>query len=104
MDIAKKGGATDRFETIMFPFNFITHEAADELIPIARQHDVGFIAMKPLAGGMLDSIGIAFKYLFRFPDIVPIVGIEKAHEIEEITGIMKKPLTMTATEKGRWRA
>jgi predicted aldo/keto reductase-like oxidoreductase len=100
MDIAKKAVATDRFETIMFPFNFITHEAADELIPLARQHDVGFIAMKPLAGGMLDSVEIAFKYLFRFPDIVPIVGIEKAHEIEEIAGIMKKPLTMTAAEEG----
>ena len=47
---------SDRFETIMFPFNFITCEPADELLPLAREHDVGFIAMKPLAGGMLDNV------------------------------------------------
>jgi predicted aldo/keto reductase-like oxidoreductase len=99
MDIAKKAVASDRFETIMFPFNFITHEAADELIPLARQHDVGFIAMKPLAGGMLDNVGIAFKYLFQFPDIVPIPGIEKVHEIEEIVRVLEKPFSLTELEE-----
>ena len=99
IDIAKKAVVTDRFETIMFPFNFITHEAADELILLARQHDVGFIAMKPLGGGMLDSVDIAFKYLFQFPDIIPIVGIEKVHEIEEIVEIIEKPFAMTENEE-----
>jgi aryl-alcohol dehydrogenase-like predicted oxidoreductase len=99
IDIARKAVATDRFETLMFPFNFITHEAADDLIPLARKHDVGFIAMKPLAGGMLYSVSIAFKYLFQFPDILPIPGIEKLREIEEIVGVLNGPLAMTATEE-----
>ncbi len=98
MDVAKKAVQSDRFETIMFPFNFITHEAAEELLPLARKHDVGFIAMKPLAGGMLDNATIAFKYLFQFPDVVPIPGIEKIREIEEIVGILKKSRKMTAAE------
>jgi aryl-alcohol dehydrogenase-like predicted oxidoreductase len=50
----------------MFPFNFITSEAAEELLPLTREHDVGFIAMKPLAGGMVDNATIAFKYLSQF--------------------------------------
>ena len=41
MDIAKKAIATDKFETIMFPFNVVTDEAATQLLPLARQHDVG---------------------------------------------------------------
>jgi predicted aldo/keto reductase-like oxidoreductase len=82
----------------MFPFNFVTSEAADELIPLAREHDVGFIVMKPLSGGMIDNAKIAFKYLFQFPDIVSICGIEKVHEIEEIVQIMEGPSTMTAAE------
>lgn len=61
MGTAKELVKSDRFETILFPFNFITCEAADELLPLARKHDVGFIAMKPLAGGMLDNVTIAFK-------------------------------------------
>jgi uncharacterized protein len=98
IDVAKKAVQTDLFETLMFPFNFITYEAIDELIPLCRTHDVGFIAMKPLAGGMLDQVSIAFKYLLEVPDVVPLVGIEKVPEIEQISRILEGPLTMTKAE------
>ena len=99
MDMAKELVKSNYFETIMFPFNFVTCEAAGELLPLAREHDVGFIAMKPLAGGMLDDVTIAFKYLFQFPDVVSLVGIEKLHEIEEIVHILERPQAMTAAEQ-----
>lgn len=99
MDMAKELVKSDRFETIMFPFNFITCEAADELLPLAREHDVGFIAMKPLAGGMLDNVTIAFKYLLQFPGVVPIPGIEKLHEIEEIAQVLEGPWQTTEAEQ-----
>ena len=98
MDVAKEAVRSNRFETIMFPLNFIACEAADELLPLAREHDVGFIVMKPLGGGMLENITIAFKYLFQFPDIVLIPGIEKIHEIEEIVQLLEGPLEMTEEE------
>lgn len=99
MDTAKEAVKTDRFETVMFPFNFITSEPAEELLPLTRKHDVGLIAMKPLAGGMLDNARIAFKYLLQFPDVIPIVGIEKQAEIEEIIGILGKSWKITASEQ-----
>jgi predicted aldo/keto reductase-like oxidoreductase len=99
MDVAKEAVKSDRFETIMFPFNFVTCEAADELLPLAREHDVGFIAMKPLAGGMLQSATIAFKYLLQFPDVVSIPGIERVHEIDEIIQVIEGPQQMTEAEQ-----
>jgi len=99
IDIAKEAVKTDRFETIMFPFNFITSEPVDELLPLAREHDVGFIAMKPLGGGILSNATIAFKYLLQFPDVVPIPGIEKPHEIDEIVQILDGPWQMTEEEQ-----
>jgi len=99
IDVAKEAVKSDRFETIMFPFNFVSCEAADELLPLAREHDVGFIGMKPLAGGMLENVTIAFKYLFQFPDVVPIPGIEKVHEIEEIVAVLQGPGEMTAADQ-----
>jgi len=98
MDIAKEAVKSGRFETIMFPFNFIADEAASELVPLAREHDVGFIAMKPLAGGMLENTTIAFKYLFQFPDVVPIPGIQKTHEIEELVQLLTGSPAMTEAE------
>jgi len=99
MDVAKEAVKSDRFETIMFPFNFIACEAADELLPLAREHDVGVIAMKPLAGGRLENATIAFKYLFQFPDVVPIPGIEHVHEIEEIVQLLDGSWQMTEAEQ-----
>jgi predicted aldo/keto reductase-like oxidoreductase len=103
MDAAKAQIKTGKFETIMFPFNFITSEPAIELLPLCREHDTGFIAMKPLAGGMLDNAAIAFKYLLQFPDIVVIPGIQKLREIEEIAGIYQVPSKMTAAERKKMR-
>lgn len=99
MDMAKEMVKSDRFETILFPFNFITDEAERELLPLCREHDVGFIAMKPLAGGMLDNATLCFKYIFKFPDVVSVPGIEKVEEIEEIVGILNRPLKLTQAEE-----
>jgi predicted aldo/keto reductase-like oxidoreductase len=99
IDVAKAAVRSDRFETIMFPFNFVACEAADELIPLAKEHDVGFIAMKPLAGGMIDNATIAIKYLLQFPDVVPIPGIERIGEIEEIMGVVEGTWAMTPAEQ-----
>lgn len=99
MDVAREAVRSDQFETIMFPFNFITNEAAEELLPLCREHDVGFIAMKPMAGGMLDNATIAFKYLLQFPDLAHIPGIEQAWEIEELVRIFNGPKQMTEAEQ-----
>jgi len=98
IDTAKKAVASDLFETVMFPFNFVTSDAMDELVPLARLHDVGFIAMKPLAGGMINNARIAFKYLFQFSDIVSIPGIEKVEEIEEIAGLLSGQPQLTVED------
>jgi len=99
MDIAKEAVKIDQFETLMFPFNFIVLEAANELLPLCREHNVGFIDMKPMGGGMLDNATLAFKYLLQFPDIVCIPGIEHIWEIEEIAGIVQANARMTAEEE-----
>jgi len=101
IDTAKAAIQTDRFETIMFPFNFVTCEPATELLPLAREHDVGFIAMKPLSGGRLTDINLVFKYLLQFPDVLSIPGIEKITEIEEIVKVAESNLPITKNEIDR---
>jgi predicted aldo/keto reductase-like oxidoreductase len=99
MDMALEAVRCGHFETLMFPFNFITDEAAQELIPLALQHDVGFIAMKPMGGGMLENAAVAFKYLRRFPQIVSVVGVERTGEMDEVVGLMDGPAEMTPAEE-----
>jgi len=98
LDMARKLVACGHFETIMFPFNFVTHESADKLLPLAAEHDAGFIAMKPLEGGRLDDVSLAFRYLLQFPDICIVVGIEQPGEIDEIVRITEQSASFTAAD------
>ena len=104
LDTAKELVKSERFETVMFPFNFVTCEPADELLPLCKQHDVGFIDMKPMAGGMLEDPVVAFKYLLQFPDMVVIPGIEKPQEIEQIVKIYEGSHDMTPAEERKMQS
>jgi predicted aldo/keto reductase-like oxidoreductase len=99
IDTAKDLVKTGLFETIMFPLNFMYNDAKEDLLPLCRQHDVGFIAMKPLAGGMIDNATLAIKYLLQFPDILLLTGIERVPEIEEIARVYRGPKEMTPDEE-----
>ncbi|MFC1938033.1 4Fe-4S dicluster domain-containing protein, partial [Chloroflexota bacterium] len=88
-----------RFETIMFGLNCIIPEAADELLTLTREHDVAFIAMKAMAGGVLDNPAIAFKYLFQFPDILMLAGVQSVEEIDEIMEVFDGPRPLTEADE-----
>jgi predicted aldo/keto reductase-like oxidoreductase len=89
LDIAIEAAKSGLFETIQFPFNYVTREPADELIPLAKKLDVGFIGMKPFAGGMLDDATLSMKYVLQFDSVVPDPGIQTVEEIEEIVTIVE---------------
>jgi predicted aldo/keto reductase-like oxidoreductase len=101
LDLAIEFARSDRFETIMFPFNYITDEAAHELIPLCRQHDIGFLAMKPMGGGLLSDATLSFKYLQQWPDILMLVGIERCKEIDEIVDVVEGSAALSDAERAR---
>lgn len=41
--------ATGEFDTVLVPLNVITRQALEELIPYAKEHDIGVVAMKPFS-------------------------------------------------------
>jgi predicted aldo/keto reductase-like oxidoreductase len=99
MDVALHAVPSGHFETMQFPFNYVTNEAADRLLPLCREHDLGFIAMKPFAGGLLDRAALSIKYSLQFEGLVPDPGIERVSEIEEIAAIVEGDWALTAQEQ-----
>ena len=69
---------------VQLPFNYLDDEAAKAAIPLARELDMGFIAMKPFGGGLLSNADLCIRYLAQFDGIIPDPGIEKVEEIREI--------------------
>ncbi|MBU7018269.1 MAG: aldo/keto reductase [Theionarchaea archaeon] len=101
LNVALKAVSSGQFEMILFPFNFVNNEAADELLQLARKYDIGFAAMKPFAGGRLTDARLVIKYLLQFSNVVPVPGIERAEEIEEIVDIVNEESTLTVEDLKR---
>jgi uncharacterized protein len=99
LDMALLAVPSGHFATIQFPFNFVTDEAAAELLPLAQTHDVGFIAMKPFGGGLLDNARMTLKHLLQFERVVPDPGIQTVEEIEEIADIVAGSWELTPDER-----
>jgi predicted aldo/keto reductase-like oxidoreductase len=93
--IAKELIYSGHFETIQFPFNFISPEPGEDLLPLARERNMGFIAMKPLDGGTLERVDLAFKYLLQFPGVFPDPGIDDVQQMRQIISIAEGDLTLT---------
>ena len=98
---AEKMMRTGRFSVVQVPFNFVDNEAAEKIIPLARELDMGFICMKPLGGGLLHDANLCFRYLMQFEGIVPDPGIERLEEMREIIGILQDPRPLLDSERVR---
>jgi predicted aldo/keto reductase-like oxidoreductase len=94
VDLMRSGS----FAAVQIPFNFIDCDAEKEIIPLAKELDMGFIAMKPMGGGLLDDAGLSFRYLLQYESIIPDPGIERIEEIREIVSIAEKGGPLTAED------
>ena len=89
----------NRFDVVQLPFNYVDTEALSVAIPLARKLNMGFIAMKPMGGGMLDDAGLAFRYLLQFDGIVPDPGIDRIEDIQEIVAIVEADMPLTREDQ-----
>lgn len=48
-NILVKAIKTGEFDTVLVPLNILTPQATEELLPVAKEHDVGVVVMKPFA-------------------------------------------------------
>ena len=83
VELFKRAVELDWVETIMFPYNIVETQG-EKYIRICAQKDIGFIAMKPLAGGAIDDASLALRFIAANPDVtVAIPGMAKIEELEQ---------------------
>jgi hypothetical protein len=71
------------FESIMIPFSILENEPAAELMPLAKRLGVGFIAMKPIGGGVITHAALSLRYVLSQGADIVIPGMQSAAEVEE---------------------
>lgn len=76
------------YETLQYPFSYLASDREIELVNLAKEKNVGFIAMKGLAGGLINNSKAAMAYMLKYDNVLPIWGIQKMNELEEWLSFM----------------
>ena len=51
---------------------------------MCEEYDVGFLAMQPLCGGVIQNIPLALGFLHQYENVVPLWGVQTQEELEQI--------------------
>jgi predicted aldo/keto reductase-like oxidoreductase len=79
------------YDTLQFPLCHISSPDDLALVERCRAAQVGFIAMKPLCGGLLTDLRPPFAFLRQYANVVPIYGIQRMTELEKLIAISADP-------------
>lgn len=98
-DLFKLAVNYDWVETIMFPYNAVETQGED-LIKVCGEKNIGFIDMKPLAGGAIDDATTALRFIVQNPDVTVIIpGMEKVEQIQQNLDAINNTAPLTAEEQ-----
>lgn len=94
LEVFRHALTMDWVETIMFPYNLVETQG-ESLMRKCAQRGIGFIAMKPLAGGALEDASLALRFIANNPDVtVMIPGMADPRELEDnLAACEPTPLT-----------
>ena len=73
----------DWVETIMFPYNIVETQGED-LIAKCTEKNIGFICMKPLAGGAIEDATLALRFIAANDNVTVVIpGMAAPEEIAQ---------------------
>lgn len=104
VQVFEKALDMDWVETIMFPYNLVENQGA-ELIAKCQEKNIGFICMKPLAGGAIDDASLALRYIVQNPAVsVVIPGMASDQELSQNLAAVSNSAPLTEGETAKIQA
>ena len=101
LEVFRMGLSSDWVETIMFPYNIVENQA-EALIRECTEKNIGFVCMKPLAGGALEDATLALRYILQNPDVTVVIpGMAEEREIAQNVAAMCDASPLTEDELHR---
>ncbi len=88
-------------ETIMFPYNIVETQG-EELIAKCKERNIGFICMKPLAGGAIDDAQTALRFVVSNPNVTVVIpGMAEEKEIAQNVAAAADVSPLTEAEQAK---
>ena len=79
------------WETLQYPFNLLCPLEVQELVFDCHEKQIGFIAMQPLCGGVVQDIPLALGFFCKFENAVPVWGAHSQEELQQILYFTENP-------------
>ena len=99
LDTFKLALDMDWVETFMFPYNIVETQA-EMLIHKCADKNIGFVDMKPLAGGAIENGTLALRFICANPDVTVVIpGMAEEKEIAENVAACSDTSPLTDEEK-----
>lgn len=83
LHVAKEAVESGLYDTLQFPFSYLSADADLALAEACAGKDMGFIAMKALSGGLITDAAAAYAFIAQYANVVPIWGIQRESELDE---------------------
>jgi uncharacterized protein len=91
LDVAQEAIRSGLYDTLQFPFSYLSTEKELDLAQACKDKAMGFIAMKALSGGLITNSAAACAWLMRFEHVIPIWGIQREQELDEFLSYIPTP-------------
>ncbi|MDR2101950.1 MAG: aldo/keto reductase [Treponema sp.] len=101
LPIARQAVESGLYDTLQFPFCYLSDDQEIALTRLCAEKNTGFIAMKALSGGLITDIGAARGWLAQYNNVVPIWGIQRESELEALFAVMNRETGLTEPEQKR---
>jgi predicted aldo/keto reductase-like oxidoreductase len=101
LNVLERAIKDGHFEVIMACYSFLEPDAAQKVFPLAKEKDIGVLAMKPFSGGVIEEGGPALRFVLSTANIVPIPGSETLEKACENWKIFTEGYSLTEKDKER---
>lgn len=99
LKIAEEAILSGLYDTLQFPFSYLSSDQDIALVQLCKEKNIGFIAMKALSGGLITNSAAAYSWMGNFEQVIPIWGIQKEEELDEFISYMNEPPLLNETLK-----
>ena len=95
LHVAQEAIESGLYETLQFPFCYLATDKDIAIVKACKEHDMGFIAMKALSGGLITNSAAAYAFEAQFDNVLPIWGVQRETELDEFLSYIENPPVMT---------
>ena len=98
VELFRRAIELDWVETVMFPYNLVETQG-EELIAECERKNIGFICMKPLAGGAIEDARLAMRFILNNPAVTVVIpGMAEISEIRENASVSSDTSVLSEEE------